>query len=138
MFVWAAGGKAALGGAFQSRSSRVALSVGQAGKKFDDRGADFCQGALAGPMATAGKHLDVAKVWHVLFHVGNVLGCSGKRDDQLVIAGNVQSRHRDRDAFEGRNQFPIAVNVAIIVERPANAATREFADIRLEKRFPKS
>jgi hypothetical protein len=46
-----------------------------------------------------------------------------------MIAGNIQCRHRDLNSFEGRHQLPIAINVAIIVERPAKSAAREFAGI---------
>src|ERR1700758_1834002 len=57
------------------------ISVGQAAQKVDNRFGDLCRTLLLGPMPTAGEHLDVAQEWHVLFHVGDVLGCSRKRDD---------------------------------------------------------
>jgi hypothetical protein len=65
-------------------------SVGQAAQKFDDRGVDLCWALLLGPMAAAREHLDVAQERHVLFHVGNMLGCSGERNDYVVISGNVE------------------------------------------------
>lgn len=65
----------------------------------------------------------------MLLHAGDVLGCSGKRDNQVMIAGNIQCRHRDLNSSEGRHQLPIAINVAIIVERPAKSAAREYAGI---------
>jgi hypothetical protein len=77
-------------------------------------------------MATAGEHLDVAQEWHVLFQVGNMLGGARKRNDHVVISGNVEGGHGNLDAFEGRHQLPIAIDIAIVVERPAKTATREY------------
>jgi hypothetical protein len=108
-------------------------SVGQAVQKFDDRGADLCGALLLGPMATAGEHLDVAQGRHVLFHVGNMLGCSRKRNDQVVILSNVEGGHGNLDAFKGRHQLPTAVDIAIVAERPANTASREFTGIDLPR-----
>jgi hypothetical protein len=77
--------------------------------------------------------LNVAEVRNVLFHIGDVLGCSGKRHNQVMIAGNIQCRHRDLNSFEGRHQLPIAISVAIIVERPAKSVAREFAGIDISR-----
>ena len=83
-------------------------------------------------MPAAREHLDVAQQRHDLFHVGDLLGCAGKSHDHVVIARDVERRHRDLCPVECRHQLPIAIDVAIVVEGTAKTAARKFSGVEIQ------
>ena len=64
-------------------------------------------------MAAAGQHDRGVELRHEFLHIGNVAFHPREFDDRIAVPGNVERRHADRQAVERREQFPIAVDVAI-------------------------
>jgi hypothetical protein len=92
-------------------------------------------------MPTTGQHPDVAQQRHEVFHIGDLLGCAGRRHDHVVIARDVERRHRDLRPVERRHQLPIAIDVAIVRPAPPplqpaqNLDPHRLMTLKLDLRF---
>src|SRR5882757_5602421 len=109
--------------------------VRQAAEEADYRGIDLGRALLLGPVTAAGEHLYVAQCWNEVPEVGQQLVHAGESDHHVAIAGNVKRRNRHLQICERRQQLPVAVDVAIIVESAAEAAALELAGVEIDIGF---
>src|SRR5258705_7630559 len=111
-------------------------SARQATDEIDDRGADLAWALLLGPVSAAGQNSHVTQRRDELPEGGELLvHARGSSHHHVVVAGDKERRDRHRDACKRSHQLPIAIDVAIIVERTAEADAPEFAGIELDISF---
>src|SRR5258705_2626347 len=110
-------------------------SVRQATDEIDNRGADLAWTLLLGPVSAAGQNSHVTQSRDELFEIGEMLVHARGGDHQIVVACDEQRRDRHHYIGKRSHQLPIAIDVAIIVERTAEAAAPEFAGIELDISF---
>src|SRR3954463_3758693 len=111
-------------------------SVRQATDEIDERGADLAWALLLGPVSAAGQNSHATQRRDELPEIGEMLvDAGGSSHHHVMVARDKERRDLDRDACKRRHQLPIAVEVAIIVERTAEAAAPEFAGIEIDVRI---
>lgn len=70
-----------------------------------------------------------AQLRHVLRQIGEVALHAREPDDRIALASDIERRQLDRHVVERREQFPIAVDIAIPVETAAKPSAGEFASV---------
>src|ERR1700676_135758 len=83
-------------------------------------------------MAAAGEHLDAAQCGDEVFKVGEKLLRAGEGDNHVAVARDIERRDRYGRARESRHQLPVAVDIAIIIERTAEARALELAGVEID------
>src|SRR5215471_13209762 len=72
-----------------------------------------------------------------LRQIGNELVHTAEGDHQVPVPGDVERRHTHARPSKGREEFPVAVNIAVPVQTPTKPGTREFPceelDVSLSK-----
>src|SRR3984893_198721 len=101
-------------------------------EEVDYGGVDLGGPLLLGPVAATGKHDRLAQLRHKIGKVGNQPVHAGEGHHRVAVAGDVEGRYHDLCSGEGRQEFPVAVDVAIPVEPAAKPGAGEFARIEID------
>src|SRR6266516_6847568 len=115
--------------------SALSSAAPQGLNEFDERGADFVRPLLLGPVTAAGKHLDLAQAGNESFQVCEQLVRAGEGHHKVAIARDIERRHCHLKAGHRAGDFPVAIDVAVVVERAAEAAAPKLLAVKVDVAF---
>ena len=98
----------------------------EAPEKVDHRGIDLLRPLLLGPVTAAREHERLLKVRDELRQIGNELVHTAEGDHQIPVSGDVERGHGHARSGKRREEFPVAVDIAVPVQSSAKPGTREF------------
>src|SRR4029453_17358706 len=104
---------------------RTGLWLG-APEEVDHRSIDFLRPLLLGPVTAARKHERPLKVRDELRQIGNELVHTAEGHHQVPATSDIEGRHGHTRPSKGREEFPVAVDIAIPVQPSTKPGTREF------------
>src|SRR6266702_652256 len=70
-----------------------------------------------------------------MFEVRQELVHAWKGDDEVAIARDVECGHGDRHPGERRLDLPVAIEIAVVVERAAEAGAQKFTGVEVHIGF---
>src|SRR6202008_5171144 len=96
------------------------------------RGVYFCKTPLLGPVAASRQYDRAAKVRDEFRQIGNQLVHTGEPHHGIAVAGDVERGHGYPRSGKGGEEFPVAINVAVIVEAAAKSGAGEFIGVEMD------
>ena len=89
-------------------------------EEADHRVVDLPRPLLLGPVTATRQHDGSAELGHEMGEIGDQLVHAGKGHHRVAVAGDVKGRHDDLRPGEGRQELPVAVDVAYQLSPPRN------------------
>ena len=86
-------------------------------------------------MSAARQHDRLAQSGNELRQGGKKLVHAAEGDDEIAVACDIEGGDSDLLAREGRQQLPIAIDVAIPVEAAAKTGARKLAGVEIDVGF---